>query len=165
MSSRAFLNSFMLCPRLRAKSGNFFAPKRTRTMRRIINRSVPPRFPIPNASMFITILDWSGLMFYSSRSAYIVFNMHRIASLRSGARAPSRTRFASPLVKLSLLAAGCTPDEEAQLAVDAITEFNLLSGKSRVSKRVRVCSSFMANGYPTYKTYRLSLKFIPQSRV
>src|ERR1700693_2722733 len=76
MSSRAFLNSFMLCPRLRAKSGNFFAPKRTRTMRRIINRSGPPRFPIPNASIFITILNWLGLMFYSSRSAYICFKMH-----------------------------------------------------------------------------------------
>jgi hypothetical protein len=63
MSSRAFLNSFMLCPKLRAKSGNFFAPKRTRTMRRIINRSGPPKFPIPNASIFITILNWSDLMF------------------------------------------------------------------------------------------------------
>jgi hypothetical protein len=80
MSSRAFLNSFMLCPRLRAKSGNFFAPKRTRTMRRMINRSGPPsvlspkylvfqgqdtRFPIPNASIFITILNWAGRMLYS----------------------------------------------------------------------------------------------------
>jgi hypothetical protein len=63
MSSRAFLNSFMLCPTLRAKSGNFFAPKRTRTMRRIINRSGPPRFPIPDASIFISNLNWSGLLF------------------------------------------------------------------------------------------------------
>jgi hypothetical protein len=69
MSSRAFLNSFMLCPRLRAKSGNFFAPNRTRTMRRMINRSGPPRFPIPNARIFIIIQYWSGPMIYSREPA------------------------------------------------------------------------------------------------
>jgi len=52
-SSRAFLNSFMLCPMLRAKSGNFFAPKRTKTIKRTINRSGPARFPSPNARVFI----------------------------------------------------------------------------------------------------------------
>jgi hypothetical protein len=80
MSSRAFLNSFMLCPRLRAKSGNFFAPKRTRTMRRMINRSGPPRFPIPNARIFITILNWSGPMLYSPEPADILYIMHRSLS-------------------------------------------------------------------------------------
>ena len=112
MSSRAFLNSFMLCPRLRAKSGNFFAPKRTRTMRRIINRSGPPRFPIPSASIFITILNWLGLMFYSSRSAYIYFKMHGSLFFDLLAHAPSRTRSASPLVRLLVLAANGTPDKK-----------------------------------------------------
>jgi hypothetical protein len=74
MSSRAFLNSFMLCPRLRAKSGNFFAPKRTRTMRRMINRSGPPRFPIPNARIFITILNWSSPWFIPERRSNLVYN-------------------------------------------------------------------------------------------
>src|ERR1700676_3917110 len=126
MSSRAFLNSFMLCPRLRAKSGNFFAPKRTRTMRRIINRSGPPRFPIPNASIFITILNWSGLMFYSSRSAYIFFKMHGslLYDLERMPRAGQDSH--RLLVRLSLLATGCTPDKEALLAVNAITKFDLL---------------------------------------
>jgi hypothetical protein len=103
MSSRALLNSFMLCPRLRAKSGNFFAPKRTRTMRRIINRSGPPRFPIPNASIFITILNWLGFMFYSSRSAYICFKMLGSLLYDLEPDAPSRTRFASPLVRFHCL--------------------------------------------------------------
>ncbi len=103
MSSRAFLNSFMLCPRLRAKSGNFFAPKRTRTMRRIINRSGPPRFPIPNASIFITILNWLSLMFYSSRSAIYVLKCTDRFSLRAGAHATSRARAGSLLVRLSCL--------------------------------------------------------------
>src|ERR1700722_13461678 len=122
MSSRAFLNSFMLCPRLRAKSGNFFAPKRTRTMRRIINRSGPPRFPIPNASIFITILNWSGLMLYSSQSAYIFFKMHGslLYDLEPMPRAGQDSH------RLSLLTAGCTPDKEALLAVDGITKFDLL---------------------------------------
>jgi hypothetical protein len=55
----------MLCPRLRARSGNFFAPNRTSTMRRMINRSGPPRFPIPNARIFITILNSSEPTIYS----------------------------------------------------------------------------------------------------
>ena len=54
MSSRAFLNSFMLCPRLRARSGNFFAPNRMSTIRRMINKSGPPKFPIPKAKIFIS---------------------------------------------------------------------------------------------------------------
>jgi hypothetical protein len=74
MSSRAFLNSFMLCPRLRAKSGNFFAPKRTRTMRRMINKSGPPRFPIPNASIFITIFNWLVPCFYSPKRRIFFWN-------------------------------------------------------------------------------------------
>ncbi|MEA3205634.1 MAG: hypothetical protein QOG92_1313 [Verrucomicrobiota bacterium] len=133
MSSRAFLNSFMLCPRLRAKSGNFFAPKRTRTMRRIINRSGPPRFPIPNASIFITILNWLGLMFYSSRSAYICFKMHGslFSTSWSPCHEPNKSRIA--FGKAFVFAAGCTPDKEASLAVDAITKCDLLGfyGKRR----------------------------------
>ena len=73
MSSRALLNSFMLCPRLRAKSGNFFAPKRTRTMRSMIKRSGPPRFPIPNARIFITILNWSSPWFIPERRSNLVY--------------------------------------------------------------------------------------------
>ena len=133
MSSRAFLNSFMLCPRLRAKSGNFFAPKRTRTMRRIINRSGPPRFPIPNASIFITILNWLGLMFYSSGSAYICFKMHGslFSTSWSPCHEPNKSRIA--FGKAFVFAAGCTPDKEASLAVDAITKCDLLRfyGKRR----------------------------------
>ena len=133
MSSRALLNSFMLCPRLRAKSGNFFAPKRTRTMRRIINRSGPPRFPIPNASIFITILNWLGLMFYSSRSAYICFKMHGslFSTSWSPCHEPNKSRIA--FGKAFVFAAGCTPDKEASLAVDAITKCDLLRfyGKRR----------------------------------
>ena len=125
MSSRALLNSFMLCPRLRAKSGNFFAPKRTRTMRRIINRSGPPRLPIPNASIFITILNWLSLMFYSSRSAYIYLTCtDRFSTIWSAY--PEADRIRTAFGKVSLLAAGCIPDKEASLAVDAITKFDLL---------------------------------------
>jgi hypothetical protein len=95
-------------------------------MRRIINRSGPPRFPIPNASIFITILNWSGLMFYSSRSAYIFFKMHGsllydLEPMPRAARDSHRL-----LVRLSRLTAGCIPDKEALLAVDAITKFDLL---------------------------------------
>jgi hypothetical protein len=82
ISSRAFLNSFMLCPKLRAKSGNFFAPKRTRTMRRMINRSGPARFPIPNARIFITILNWLGLILYSPEPEHILFNAIACKSYR-----------------------------------------------------------------------------------
>jgi hypothetical protein len=101
MSSRAFRNSFMLCPRLRAKSGNFFAPKRTSTIRRIINRSGPPRFPIPNASVFITILNWLGLMFYSSRSTYIVLKCTaRFSAIWSQCPESDKIRIASDNVSL-----------------------------------------------------------------
>jgi hypothetical protein len=93
----------MLCPRLRAKSGNFFAPKRTRTMTRIINRSGPPRFPIPNASIFITILNWLGRSFYSSRSAYICFKMLGSLFYDLERNAAARIRFASPLVRFHCL--------------------------------------------------------------
>jgi hypothetical protein len=106
MSSRAFLNSFMLCPRLRAKSGNFFAPKRTRTMRRMINRSGPPRFPIPNARIFITILNWSGPMLYSPRTGeYSLYNA-QIALYDLEPKLANRRRSASHLVRLSLLGVG-----------------------------------------------------------
>ena len=97
MSSRAFLNSFMLCPRLRAKSGSFFAPKRTRTMRRMINKSGPPRFPIPNARVFITMLNRSGPMLYSPEPVHIFYIMHRSLSTiwrqsRRTGEDPHRTR-------------------------------------------------------------------------
>ena len=42
-------------------------------MREVINKSGPPGFPIPNASIFTTIINWLGLAFYSSRSVYICF--------------------------------------------------------------------------------------------
>jgi hypothetical protein len=106
MSSRAFLNSFMLCPRLRAKSGNFFAPKRTRTMRRMINRSGPPRLPIPNARIFITILNWSGPMLYSPRTGgYSLYNA-QITLYDLEPKPANRRRSASHLVRLSLLGVG-----------------------------------------------------------
>jgi hypothetical protein len=81
-------------------------------MRRIINRSGPPRFPIPNASIFITILNWSGLMFYSSRSAYIFFKMHGslLYDLERMPRAGQDSH--RLLVRLSVLTAGCTPDKK-----------------------------------------------------
>ena len=106
MSSRAFLNSFMLCPRLRAKSGNFFAPKRTRTIRRMINRSGPPRFPIPNARIFITILNWLSPMLYSPEPAHIFYIMHRsLSTIWSPCPEPEKIRIA--FVRLSLLGVGC----------------------------------------------------------
>jgi len=76
MSSRAFLNSFMLCPRHRARSGNFFAPNRMSTIRRMINKSGPPRFPIPKAKIFIFILNWSSSIIFQ-RTAKL-FLMYRL---------------------------------------------------------------------------------------
>ena len=133
MSSRALLNSFMLCPRLRAKSGNFFAPKRTRTMRRIINRSGPPRLPIPNASIFITILNWLGLMFYSSRSAYICFKMLGSLFYDLERNAAARIRFASPLVRFHCLRPAVPLIRKRRSPLDAITKCDLLRfyGKRR----------------------------------
>ena len=86
-------------------------------MRRIINRSGPPRFPIPNASIFITILNWLGLMFYSSRSAYICFKMHGslLYDLEPMPRAGQDLQ--SPLIRLLLLAAGCTLIKKRRSAV------------------------------------------------
>ena len=77
MSSRAFLNSFMLCPRLRARSGNFFAPNRMSTIRRMINKSGPPRFPIPKAKIFIFILNWSSSVIFQRTAKF--FLVHRLA--------------------------------------------------------------------------------------
>ena len=148
MSSRALLNAFMLCPRLRAKSGNFFAPKRTRTMRRIINRSGPPRFPIPNASIFITILNWLGLMFYSSRSAYICFKMHGslFSTSWSPCHEPNKSRIA--FGKAFVFAAGCTPDKEASLAVDAITKCELLPLYGKRCRRALLAGGVKTAAFP-----------------
>jgi hypothetical protein len=142
MSSRALLNSFMLCPRLRAKSGNFFAPKRTRTMRRIINRSGPPRLPIPNASIFITILNRLGLMFYSSRLAYICFKM-LLSLLYDLEPMPRCGQDRIAFNKVSLLAAGFIPDKEAR-AFDANTKFDLLRFMGRDA-----CAPLLVGGVKT----------------
>jgi hypothetical protein len=58
---RAFLNSFMLSPKIRARSGNFFAPNKTSTIKGMSNRSSPPRFSIPNARIFINFYRPNGL--------------------------------------------------------------------------------------------------------
>ena len=64
-------------------------------MRRMINRSGPPRFPIPNARIFITILNWSGPMLYSPEPAHIVYIMHRsLSTIWSQSREPEKIRIA-----------------------------------------------------------------------
>jgi len=149
MSSRAFLNSFMLCPRLRAKSGNFFAPKRTRTMRRIINRSGPPRFPIPNASIFITILNWLNLMFYSSRSAYIYVLRcrDRCPTTWTPCREPDKIRIALGKV-FHCLRPAVPPDKEASLAVDAIAKCDLLRFRGRDAMRALLVGGVKTAAFP-----------------
>jgi hypothetical protein len=43
-------------------------------MRSMIKRSGPPRFPIPNARIFITILNWSSPWFIPERRSSLVYN-------------------------------------------------------------------------------------------
>jgi hypothetical protein len=43
-------------------------------MRSMIKRSGPPRFPIPNARIFITILNWSSPWFIPERRSNLVYN-------------------------------------------------------------------------------------------
>jgi hypothetical protein len=115
----------MLCPRLRAKSGSFFAPKRTRTMRRMINRSGPPRFPIPNARIFITVLNWLGPMLYSPDRRIFLYNA-QIALCDLEPKPANRRRSASHMGRLSLLGVG------------AITKFGSLAipGKNQARQFV-----------------------------
>jgi hypothetical protein len=68
----------------------------------MINRSGPPRFPIPNARIFITILNWLGHMLYSPEPEHILIYCNRslLYDLEPMARIgedPDR-----PIVRLSL---------------------------------------------------------------